>query len=176
MMENFKSARHLYARGWLGLIPLVGGFVGLGLIVLGIFKYRDKKLILIGTTALLFTVIIYSSLFYYFQYSEAGAKEFAKTTPALLNNVVKDIEFYKLQNGSYPDSLEQLLPNDKFVMIHDVLSSRGFSRTTAKFNYKKIGSKYLLYSSGIDRVPNTKDDIYPAISMRDSSKIGLIIH
>jgi len=25
---QFKSGRHLYNRGWLGLIPLIGGFVG----------------------------------------------------------------------------------------------------------------------------------------------------
>ena len=105
-----------------------------------------------------------------------AAKEFAKTSPDMLNNVVKEIEFYKLQNDSYLDSLEQLLPNDKFVLIYDPLSSRRLRKNATKFNYKKIGGKYIFYLSCLDRIANTKDDIYPTISLHDSSKIGLILH
>jgi len=42
------------------------------------------------------------------------------------------------------------------------------------YNYKKIGDRYLLFSSGQDGIPNTKDDLFPQIKITDSSKIGLI--
>jgi len=42
------------------------------------------------------------------------------------------------------------------------------------YNYKKIGDKYLLFSSGQDGIPNTKDDLFPQVTITDSSKIGLM--
>lgn len=170
MTANIKSGKHLYGRGWLGLIPLFGGFVGLGLMVLGIFKYKDKKLILIGFAAFLFTVAIYSSIFYYGAYSDAAGKQFAQSSQDFLNNLVRDIEFYKRQNGVYPDSLEQLLPDDKFAIIHDPLLSRRPGTKNTKFNYKRNGDSYILFSSGLDRIPNTKDDIYPTVKLNSNAK------
>ena len=170
MTTNTKSAKHLYGRGWLGLIPLVGGFVGIGLIILGAFKYRDRKLIIIGAADLFFTVAIYSSMFYYFMYSDAAAKGFAQTSQMFLNGVVKELEFYKLKNGSYPDSLEQLPRNQDIFSIYDPLLSRRPGTKNTKFNYKKTGDTYILFSSGIDRIPNTKDDIYPTETLNNISK------
>ena len=169
MNVNTKTGKHLYGRGWLGLIPLVGGFVGLGLIFLGFFKYKDKKLVLIGFAALMFTVTIYSSLFYYTEYSDVGGKQFAQTSQDFLNSLVKVIEFYKQQNGSYPDSLEQLLPNNKLAWINDPLLSRRPGTKNTKFNYKRTGDTYILFSSGLDRIPNTKDDIYPTVTLKDNN-------
>ena len=48
-----KSGSHLYGRGFLGLIPLIGAFIGVGLILLGTFKYKNKKLALIGVAAVI---------------------------------------------------------------------------------------------------------------------------
>ena len=174
MQVYFNPAKHLYGRGWLGLIPLVGGFVGIGLILLGIFKYRDKKLILIGMLALSFTVALYGSLFYFTEYSETGRKQWAKFSATYLNNLVEDIEFYKTKNGSYPDSLEQLVKGDKLTPIYDPLLHFQ-SKRDKKFNYKRLGNKYILFSSGIDNIANTSDDIFPTITFPDSSKFGLII-
>lgn len=89
-----------------------------------------------------------------------------------LNSLVKDIEFYKLQHGQYPDSLQQLLEKDKVVFIYDPLLEVGKGTPDAKFNYRKIGDQYTVFSSGIDRVANTSDDIYPEVVISDSSKIG----
>jgi hypothetical protein len=174
MTINIKSGKHLYGRGWFGLIPLVGGFVGIGLIILGIFKYRDRKLILIGSFALFFTIAIYGSMFYYILYSDIVAKGTVPVSQQFLNNLVKNIEFYKTINGAYPDSLEQLIKNNEMTYINDPLLFRRPGTKNTKFNYKKIGSKYTLFSSGLDRIPNTPDDIYPNISISDSSKFGLI--
>ena len=170
MITNTKSGRRLYGRGWLGLIPLVGGFVGLGLIILGSFKYKDKKLILIGFAAFLFTIVIYSSLFYYTGYSDAGGKQFTQTTQDFLNSLVKDLEFYKQQNDLYPDSLEQLLPNNKLAWINDPLLSRKPTTKNTRFNYKRNGDTYILFSSGIDKIPNTKDDIFPTVKLNGNQK------
>jgi len=171
---HFKSGRHLYNRGWLGLIPLIGGFVGIGLMLLGIFKYKDKKLVLIGFAALLFTVTIYSSLYLYSSYSETGLNQWAELSKMELNGLIKDIEYYKLQNGHYPDNLQQLVEKDKVVFIYDPLLGVGKSTGDTKFNYRKIGDRYTVFSSGIDKVPNTRDDIYPEVVISDSSKIGFI--
>jgi len=170
MTTNSKSAKHLYGRGWLGLIPLVGGFVGIGLIILGAFKYRDRKLIIIGAADLFFTVAIYSSMFYYFMYSDMAAKGFAQTSQMFLNGLVKELEFYKLKNGSYPDSLEQIPSNQDIFSIYDPLLSRRPGTKDTKFNYRKTGDTYILFSSGIDRIPNTKDDIYPTETLINISK------
>ncbi len=176
MTTNTQSAKHLYGRGWLGLIPLVGGFVGIGLIILGVFKYRDKKLIIIGTAALLFTVVIYSSLFYMTAYSDTVGQGTAKISEKYLNSLVKDIEFYKLKNGTYPDNLEQLLSNDDIVEIYDPMLTRRPGAKETKFNYKKTGDTYILFSSGLDRIPNTKDDIYPTESLNNFSKTDSTKH
>jgi hypothetical protein len=176
MEVKFNPAKHLYGRGWLGLIPLVGGFVGIGLILLGIFKYRDKKLIVIGTAALLFTVILYSLLFYETEYSDAAGKRISKLSQDALNSLVMDIEFYKQKNRVYPDNLEQVKAINKLAWIHDPLQSIGAKTKETKFNYKKYGDKYLLFSSGIDKIPNTKDDIYPTMTLGDSSKLNSHLH
>lgn len=42
------------------------------------------------------------------------------------------------------------------------------------YNYEKVGDKYLLFSSGQDGIPNTKDDLFPQVEISNSSKIGLI--
>jgi hypothetical protein len=169
------SGKHLYNRGWLGLIPLVGAFVGIGLVVLGLIKYRDRKLILIGCAAILFTIIIYGSLFYYAFYSKAGEEQFARSSQTFLNELVKDIEFYKIQNGDYPDSLQQLVKPNEIVWLDDPILARRPGTKNTKFNYQKIGNKYTLFSSGLDRIPNTTDDIYPTVALSDTSKFGLII-
>ena len=170
ILTNPNSGRHLYRRGWLGLIPLVGGFVGIGLMLLGLTRYRDRKLFFIGLAALLFTATIYRSLFYYIEYSEAGRKQFSEIAQDQMNSLVKDVEFYKLQNGQYPDSLEQVLISNRLAFIYDPLSSKNLGKSK-KFIYQKLDNlHYTLFSVGKDMQENTKDDIYPSI---DTAKIGL---
>jgi hypothetical protein len=49
-----------------------------------------------------------------------------------------------------------------------------YDKKPVKFNYQRVGNHYYLFSSGVDEIPNTKDDIYPAIAKSDSAKFGLI--
>ena len=162
-----------YLLGLLCLIPLIGGFVGLGLLLYGLLKYKDKRLVIIGAFGILFTVGVYSFLFYYLKHGELSRRGFAEISQMQLNSLVKNIEFYKLQHGQYPDNLQQLLEDDKLAPINDAIQSVQ-GRENSYYNYQRSGSKYLLFSSGQDGIPNTKDDLYPQVTIGDSSKIGLV--
>jgi len=162
-----------YLLGLLCLIPLVGAFVGLGLLLYGIIEYKDKWLSLIGAFGIVFTIAVYGSLFYFQGHSSMIKEMDIEFSQRNLNNLVKNIEFYKLQYGEYPDSLQQLTKdNDHVVIIDFIQGIKG--RKNDSYNYKKTGNKYILFSSGEDGIPYTKDDFFPKIIIKDSSKIGLI--
>ena len=117
--------------------------------------------------------MIYSSVFLFLKYGKLPKEGFTNVSQMQLNRLVKDVEFYKLQNGQYPDSLQQLKEDDKLISIDDPIDAFG-SKGWKPFNYKKVGEKYLIFSSGIDGIPYTKDDLFPTIEINDSSKIGFL--
>ena len=108
---------------------------------------------------MVFTVIVYSTLFYVGFKSEFGKKGWETHVQMQLNTLIKHIEYYKLENGVYPDSLQQFKSMNEFISITDPTQSLG-----TYYNYKNLGDKYLLFSSGKDRIPNTEDDIFPEIN------------
>ncbi|MGG9972609.1 type II secretion system protein GspG [Ferruginibacter sp. SUN002] len=170
---NQVNIKPPYSKGWFCLIPLVGAFVGISLILNGLFKYKSRKLVVIGSAGVLFTVFVYSMVFYSVKYG--NPKGVAEISQTYLNSVVKDVEFYKLQNGTYPDILEQLVVNNKLAYICDPLLTRKMDNSIkTTFEYKKIDNKYTLFSVGIDGISHTPDDIYPVIVMPDTVKFGLI--
>ena len=138
--------------------------------MVGVVKYKDKRLIFIGCLAIFFTVAIYGFLYYLTYYSDFGKREFAEIAQKKLNNLVPEIEFFKLKKGRYPDSLEQLLEVNELTDFSDPVSGNG-GDNYRPFNYKKIGQHYTLFSSGIDQIINTNDDIYPRV---DTGHLGLI--
>jgi hypothetical protein len=139
-------------------------------VALGVVRYRDKKLVAIGLAAVLFTIVVYGWLFYFIGYSDLARKGEAKTQPGILNEVVKAIEFYKLQNGHYPDSIQQVHTKDEPLIIFDVLSKKGFGDYNPFF-YQRIDSGNTLYSCGLDQKLHTSDDIFPSV---ESTNIGFI--
>lgn len=160
---------------WIGvfcLIPLIGAVVGLIMLILGLSKYRDKWFARIGMAGIGFTIIIYFLLFYAMNKSQFFKQGFADISQMQLNSLVKDIEFYKLQHGQYPDSLQQIVEDNKFAPVNDVIQVN--QGKDFYYNYKRIGDKYTLFSSGVDGIPRTKDDFFPKIIIKDSSRIGLI--
>ena len=169
-----NNGKGQYWWGLLGLIPLFGAIVGIVLALLGIFRYKDKILVFIGTACILFTVGIYSFLFYEMRISPEVTNGFAQIAQMQINGLVKDIEFYKIQHGQYPDKLEDLQENDKLVSIVDPILLSNSTKGNLNFHYVKIGARYKLYSVGVDRIDNTTDDIYPTISNSDTTKIGFI--
>ena len=177
METNTITTKHRppYLLGLICIIPLVGAFVGLGLLLYGLLKYKDKWLSIIGAAGILWTVIVYSTLFYAGTHASVFTKGFEDISQMQLNSLVKNIEFYKLSHGHYPDNLQQLLDDDKLAPINDAAQGMN-TKGDSYFNYEKVGDKYILFSSGKDGIPNTKDDLFPQITISDSSKIGLIKH
>ncbi|MDO6431107.1 hypothetical protein Q4E93_10940 [Flavitalea sp. BT771] len=162
-----------YLLGLLCLFPLIGAFVGLALLLYGIFKYKDKLLIAIGAFGILFTVAIYSFLFYSVFNNPMFKKGFREISQMQLNSLVHNIEFYKLQHGQYPDSLIQIQKDDQLAPIADALMVSATAKNIY-YNYGRVGDRYFLFSSGMDGLPGTKDDFYPQITISDSSRIGLV--
>src|SRR6478735_6223854 len=146
-----------YLLGLLCLIPLVGAFVGLGLLLYGLLKYKDKWLSIIGAAGILWTILVYSSLFYAGTHASVFKKGFEDISQMQLNSLVKNIEFYKLSHGQYPDNLKQLLEDDKMAPINDAAQGMNIKGNTC-YNYEKKGNNYSLFSSGQDGIPNTTDD------------------
>lgn len=164
-----------YLLGLLGLIPLLGVFVGIALILYGIIKYRSEWLVAIGIGCIAFTFLVYSSLLYYTKSSGILDKSSQYLTKKELYELTRDIEFYRLVYGHYPDSLSDLLVLDSNIMIQDiVITLRNTDTTSTTFFYQKNGAQYILKSKGMDRKINTKDDLYPEIKINDSSHIGLV--
>lgn len=168
-----KPGGHLYGRGFLGLIPLIGVFVGIGLILLGAIKYRNKKLVLIGFAALVPTLLIYGSLIFY-EYTPSGRNGWTTFCKPNLDQLVVNIEFYKKEHHVYPDSLEQLTKEQQFLSIYDPVQIYTKSKYGHKYFYKKEGTNYILFAIGIDGVPYTDDDIFPSSRYFDSTLTGLV--
>jgi hypothetical protein len=105
--------------------------------------------------------------------SDAVRQGFQTISQMQLNQLVMHIEFYKLQHGQYPDTLTQLRAADPMAPINDALQMRT-GNANSYYNYKKIGDKYAVFSSGPDGIPHTNDDLFPKVDIPDSSKIGLI--
>jgi hypothetical protein len=163
-----------YLIGIICLIPLIGAITGFVLIILGIVHYKDKVFVILGCLGILFTIGFYSYLFHFTQRSSSVKSAYAEITQGELNDWVKCIEFYRLQKGSYPDSLPQIDTKNSFITIADPLQTSSGNDKTGTFQYQKVGQKYLLFSVGKDGVPNTPDDIYPNFKNADTSKLGFI--
>lgn len=63
-VEQDKLHRIKYLWGLFGFIPMLGAIVGFVLMMLGIIHYKDKVLTMIGAVCILFTVLLYASLFF----------------------------------------------------------------------------------------------------------------
>ncbi len=164
----------IHLLGLLCLIPGFGFIAGLVLLILGIAHYKDRVFIIMGAIGMLITVGIYASLFHFMMNTDSFRPAFAEAAQSELNDLVKSVEFYKLQNGAYPDSLQQIDTKGSFTIIYDPLSSKKLTDNQQPFHYSKKGNKYLLFSVGEDGKPNTSDDIYPTLTNADTSKLGFI--
>ena len=174
-----KAPRKLspsYLWGLLGLIPVLGAFNGLIMILMGVFQYRDYKYCFIGLMGVIATIGFFKYTEFTTTHNPQASGLYADMAQKDLNDLVKSIEFYKFENKQYPDSLQQLDSLQPLASINDpILTFRHMHEDGKRlFYYKRLGNKYTLFSSGLDEVPHTKDDIYPSVTISDSSKIGLI--
>ena len=79
-----------------------------------------------------------------------------------LSTLVSEVEFYRLQHGVYPESLEQLQESqpNKPIFIYDTSSTPLSSEPFRLFYYERSGdAHYYLRSVGNDGEPFTGDDV-----------------
>jgi hypothetical protein len=101
------------------------------------------------------------------KYGKATENGFVLIAADELDQITKSLQEYKSKYDSYPDSLQQLEKEYPFLSITDPLLGRNSEiHKTINFNYKRTEEGYILFSSGVDGIPNTKDDIYPRTHLK----------
>lgn len=182
-----------YILSGMSFIPCIGIPFGLTTLVWGIVWLVQKKRgavlltavsavgICITVGVLIITMIMPSLMSFAFQslFSRSDVMNSAQAQLAELglNNLVPSIEFYKLQNNQYPETLDDLLEsanNSMPVNIYDT-SSYFIGDSSPKIFYYQVatdGDSYWLLSVGPDGIQFTEDDIVPSI---DPTNTGLRI-
>jgi len=177
-----RSGIGAYLIAALSFVPLVGLLFGAITIIWGLLvsKSDGKRLAAIGLAGISFTCIIYGALYYFGEVQRGGVFDDLRTqfTRRNLDSLVPVIEYYKLQRGEYPASLEDLeasLPSQASLLIYD--SSRvNDGPTLRRFFYERVGTDhYYLRSTGPDRVPFSSDDIVPSLTQSEAAKTGLLL-
>lgn len=172
-MENKQNkSRPPYWVSILCLIPALGAVVAVGMMIFGVIKFKNLKIILLGFVGLIPTFAFYGFLMH-FKYTEQGTKGDILISQEELQILVSTIENYKIKNGNYPDSLETLGKLDHSLNIYDPFRFRkSEDNGNLLFMYKRVGEKYTIFSIGPDETPNTKDDIYPLSGANGRSMPG----
>jgi Type II secretion system (T2SS), protein G len=161
-----KEINKFYILSICCLIPAFGTILGIVLLFIAVFKFKSKMLFIVVFTATIGGVIIgyisYVQERNELKYGAFAGAVFSKFVAEDLGRIAKKLEKYKIKYGNYPDSLEQLRKDNRGISFKDPLLTRNSeAHKFLNYYYKKDGDKYLLFSSGIDCIPNTADDIYP---------------
>jgi hypothetical protein len=166
----------------LSFIPLVGVLFGLISICWGLVTRRagGKKLALVGAGGIGFSVLLYGGLFYFGFEQRGGIYDQLRTTMAQtsLNSLIKSIEFYRVTNGEYPNSLDDLkqsLPKGSieaaFLIDPRLTVIKG---GTQYFYYKKVDANhYYLRGVGADGSPFSPGALIPQ-APESGAGIGLL--
>ena len=156
-----------YWYGLAGLIPNVGVVVGAILVFLGFVK-KDHKLKLVGILAMLFTPFCWLIILPLLTSSFFFKSSNIEFTNIYLNDIVKELEYYKSKSGKYPDSLGELRKQNKLFVDFEVIKKIENplkKEKPIKFYYKKLDNDYILKSYGPDKKLHTQDDIYPKLKI-----------
>jgi len=145
-------------------------------------KRSRSAVAVLGAVGVLALVIVFAfgALFYFGFVQRGGVYDGlrARLAQSTLNSLVPAIEFYKLQHGTYPESLDQLrksLPKDSITPVFDPTITH-FGTSPKPFFYERVGSDhYYLRGVGADGIPFTPDDILPDIDPATRDKTGLLI-
>ncbi len=134
----------------------------------------------VGAIGIALTVLLFPAVYYMGLLEEDGFFDEIKSemTGSALETLVPHIEFYRTQNGKYPDSLEVLglaLPEAIKGQIYDPASVL-MDGDPELFYYEKVGpNHYYLLDLGPDGEPFTEDDIVPDIAVTPQGGTGLLI-
>ncbi|WP_343717464.1 hypothetical protein [Inquilinus sp.] len=180
-VKSEKLSGFPFVVGGLSFIPLIGVPFGVIAIVWGLVtkKTGGRKLAILGACGILLTILLYGALFYFGFVQRGGVYDDlrAKLAQTTLNGLLPAIEVYRLQNGTYPDSLEQLrasLPKDSAVMVIDPSDVR-LGGAPRPFFYQRVDADhYYLRGLGQDGKPFTADDILPQAGGGPAGELGLL--
>lgn len=176
-----KLGAPAYFVGGMSFFPLIGIPFGLVAIVWGLVtrKRGGKLLALAGVTGIVFTVVLYGALFYFGFIHRGGPYDALRVQLAqvALDSLVPSIEFYKVQHGTYPESLAALLrslPRGSAASVFDP-TVNPFAHPRF-FYYERVGDDhYYLRAHGVDGEPFTADDVVPRVPAVSGSKAGLLL-
>ena len=152
--------------GLVSFIPLVGVLLGILAIIIGVLgisqikkktlggKRLARAVIVLGILGIVFTLVVYGSLYYFGFVSETGpfAELKPKLNQQLITNNVGALELYKKKPGNYPTTLEEAIEDDFSILPLDAYS-RSFY-----YEAKQAGQSYELRSLGADGQYGTDDD------------------
>jgi hypothetical protein len=173
----------------LSFIPCLGIPFGLVAFVWGIVSLTQKKrggvlLTVVSAVGIFITIVILaatmilppvmsSALNTVFTQSGVMNTPQALLAETGMNSLVQAIEFYKLQNGHYPEVLEDLLESSNYsipVNIYDTSTYFEGNSNLRTYFYQVTadGDAYFLLSVGPDGKPFTADDIVPSIDLTNT--------
>ncbi|WP_374961643.1 hypothetical protein [Spongiibacter tropicus] len=162
-------------------IPMLGIFIGIICIVIAATAKKSNSLLLglIGAGGILLSVVLYGSLAYNMFKDDNFSKAFEPHAKSAMTSLIKHIEYYKLQYGYYPESMDALRENfneGEMVFAFDMSAPRPMGGKPRDFYYEVIndGSNYLLFGIGLDEQPFTTDDIFPLIDPEKDKNIGWV--
>ena len=181
-VERSRLGVFAYIIGAFSFIPGLGILFGIASVVWGVVTKKEggRTLLIMGASGIGLSVVLYSSLFYFAFMQRGGVYDGLRTQMAesSITTLVQTIEFYKIQNGHYPDSLETLMksqPGNAMIFAFDP-SEPGFARQPRYFYYELVDDNhYYLLGVGPDGKPFTSDDVLPKIKAGPDSKVGLLI-
>lgn len=181
--EQEKLGTFPFVIGGVSFIPGIGIIFGVIAIIWGLVtkKLGGKKLAIIGACGIGFSIILYGSLFYFGFVQRGGVYDDLRVqlSKNTITSLVQAIEFYKTQNGQYPESLEMLhksLPENSMVFVHDPTHVQ-MGGEPRYYHYElKDQEHYYLLGVGPDEQPYTSDDVLPNIEINQNSGVGLLIH
>ena len=162
-------------------IPLIGIFTGIICIVIAIVGKKSNSKLLggLGFAGIMLSIILYGTLFYKISNDGGFSKGFEVHAINAMTSLVRDIEYYKLQHGNYPESLDVLresLTDSEIPFPYDIsgpINGTGQQRDYY-YNIVNEGKNYKLFGIGQDATPFTSDDIFPIIDPEKDKNIGWV--
>ena len=179
--EKKKHGVGAFVLAGLSFIPLIGIFSGIICIVIAVVGKKSNSKLLggLGFAGIIFSVVLYGTLFYKAFNDNEFSKGFEVHAVSAMTSIVRQIEYYKLQHGAYPESMAALRENlkeDEMVFSFDMSGPLNIGGQQRDFYYKVLnnGENYLLFGIGQDAEPFTQDDIFPIIDPKKDKNIGWV--
>ncbi len=183
-MSTEKKKKHgagAFVLAGFSFIPIIGVLTGIICILNAVIARRpnSKLLGLLGFSGIMFSVILYGVILPNIFKNTDFSRQFEAHAISAMTSLVRNIEYIKLQNGTYPESMEEIrasLKEGEMLLSYDVSGPAKMGETRRDFYYEVIndGNNYLLFGIGIDATPFTEDDIYPLIDPAKDKNIGWV--